>query len=361
MVTSGLSGAYNGGSLTVKVTIATFLGVACYNAIELCILIFVTFNRYRGLYFWSLLVAGIIGVVPYSIGYLIKFYDLIDSVWLSVTLITIGWWSMVTGQSVVLYSRLHLVQRDRVILRRVLALIIVNAIIFHIPTTVLTFGSNSESNHEFITAYSIMEKVQMTGFCVQELLLSTLYIVEAVKILRSSSDKGSRRIIYQLLGINFIFILMDIGLLTAAYANFYVIETTLKAMIYSVKLKLEFAVLGKLVRIVHSHSWNPEFNHGSDGLPDFVNGSLLTTDVTRAPMSGNGPPKPPWVLTDGSDRLDEELAYRRNRSQSSPSLHTMTSKNSVAVWRRPVSTDGIPGVLPSPTNSKSTNSSWLLP
>jgi hypothetical protein len=36
---------------------------------------------------------------------------------------TIGWWSMVTGQSIVLYSRLHLVVSNQRVLRRVLIMI----------------------------------------------------------------------------------------------------------------------------------------------------------------------------------------------------------------------------------------------
>lgn len=45
---------------------------------------------------------------------------------------------MVTGQSLVLYSRLHLVVRRK--LPWVLTMIIVNAVLLHGGTTVLVFG-----------------------------------------------------------------------------------------------------------------------------------------------------------------------------------------------------------------------------
>jgi hypothetical protein len=37
---------------------------------------------------------------------------------------------------------------------------------------------------------------------------------------------------------------MDIALLGVEFANLYIIEVTFKGVVYSIKLKLEFAVLG---------------------------------------------------------------------------------------------------------------------
>lgn len=362
----GLIGPYEGDSFATKVAIATFVGIAWYNAIELCVLVFVTFERYRGLYFWSLLVTGVAGVLPYSVGYLLKFFNLVDTVWLSIALSSVGWWCMVTGQSFVLYSRLHLVQQNRKILRRVLFVILADVVLLHVPTTVLTFGSNSSAGDKFISAYSIIERIQMTGFFIQELLLSTLYIIEAIKLLRLSSERGNRKLMLQLLSINLIFIVMDMGLLGAAYASLYAIETTLKATIYSIKLKLEFAVLGKLVRLVHGHSWNPNFSNGPNGLPDFVDASRLTTDVTRAPTSGNAPPKPPWELSDDLEVMvdgQQQDGSQKETSQTGASMHSGPWSTRVsgcsATSETPI--DVVPGVLPSPRNSRSNNPNWPLP
>lgn len=55
---------------------------------------------------------------------------------------------------------------------------------------------------------------------------------------------------YQLFAINVIIILMDITLLGVEFANLYIVESVLKGVIYSIKLKLEFVVLGKLVQFV---------------------------------------------------------------------------------------------------------------
>lgn len=90
----------------------------------------------------------------------------------------------------------------------------------------------------------------MIGFFIQETILSMIYIVETVKILRTSLQPGTRRTMKQLIIINAVIICMDLGLLGIECASLYILETLLKGIVYSVKLKLEFAILGKLVNFV---------------------------------------------------------------------------------------------------------------
>ncbi|KAJ5446806.1 hypothetical protein N7445_001627 [Penicillium cf. griseofulvum] len=251
----GISGALAEESDALQLILVAFIGLSCYNVAELVVLVPATFRRWRGLYFWSLLVTGVLGVVPYSIGFMMKFFTQTDSV-LSVTVLTIGWWMMVTGQSVVLYSRLHLVLRDERMLRRVLQLIVANVLLLHVPTTILTYGANIAHSGDiaWVKGYNVMEKIQLTGFTIQESLLSTLYVIETVKLLRLGADvtsrPDSRNIMYQLIGINCAIIAMDVLLLCLEYADYYAVQITLKGFVYSLKLKLEFAVLGRLVDLI---------------------------------------------------------------------------------------------------------------
>ncbi|KAL1961285.1 hypothetical protein VTO42DRAFT_13 [Malbranchea cinnamomea] len=359
---NGMTGAYEGNSLAMKVSIVTFVGVSWYNAIELCVLVFVTFTHYRGLYFYSLLISAVVGVVPYSVGFLIKFFEL-ATIWLSLVFLSVGWWVMITGQSFVLYSRLHLVLRDQVILRRILYMIIANVFILHVPTTILTFGSNSDKRDLFLKPYNVMEKIQMTGFGLQEFIISTLYIWETIKMLRLSPDKSNRKIMYQLISINVIFILMDLGLLACAYADLYVVETTLKATIYSVKLKLEFAVLGKLVHLVNASAWNPDFSTGPNGYPDFVDASRLTTDVTHAPPCANSPPKPPWSQDPLVDM--NEIEGPRQDSSNQPNVPSVNTSSWDTGPQAHTSTPDealhpldLTGVIPPVRNRKSESTRW---
>ncbi|KAF2707150.1 hypothetical protein K504DRAFT_483326 [Pleomassaria siparia CBS 279.74] len=269
----GISGGYTGDSLSLKIVIAFLIGLSLYNAIEVIVLILVTFNKYSGTYFWSLVVAGV-GIIPYSLSLLIKYFQLLDPNadvgYVAIVMLTVGWYAMITGQSFVLWSRLHLVTNSARIIKYARYMIIIDGLLLHSTTTVLTFGANSNDlsprvRERFIYGYSVMEKIQMVGFFLQELIISVIYIKETLRILKlSQSVKGDieavvnvkerdvRKTMWQLITINAMIIIMDVVLLSAEFANLYIIETTLKGAIYSIKLKLEFAVLGRLVQIVRN-------------------------------------------------------------------------------------------------------------
>ena len=289
----------------MQATFITLAAITWYNAIELIILIFITFRAYRGLYFWSIFISASIGLIPYSVGFLLNVFKL-SNPWLYCTILTVGWYCMVTGQAVVLYSRLHLVLRNRfIILRRVIEMICVNVVLLHLPTTILTYGANvvkKEDNphlyKQFKDGYQLMEKFQMSGFCVQEFIISGLYIWETSKLIRLDRDKIKTKIMYQLVSINLVIICMDLGLLLIEYINFYTFETMIKGVVYGIKLKLEFAVLGKLIHLVSWQNYRddsviihlPPPRHRQDttpsNAPDFVNSDLTRTEtVVTAPDS----------------------------------------------------------------------------
>ena len=167
---AGITGQYYDNPLAIKVVTAFFAGLAMYNALELMALVFFTFVRYKGLYFWSLLVASF-GIIPYSLGLLIKFFELTGrNQWISELLLTLGWWAMVTGQSVVLWSRLHLLligPRGTRILKLTKWMIIIDALILHIPNSTLNTGSNGifgPNITPYLRGFNVYEKVQMVGF-----------------------------------------------------------------------------------------------------------------------------------------------------------------------------------------------------
>ncbi|MCJ1334672.1 hypothetical protein MMC10_011384 [Thelotrema lepadinum] len=231
--------------------ISAFFAVAWYNVLELNISIFMTFKRRRGLYFWSLLVSSW-GIVFHELGFLLKLFQVTTSNYLSCTLITIGWWPMVTGQAIVLYSRLHLVVKEQWILKAVKIMIIWNAVTLHIPTTVFTFGSSSPAWASFLTGFDYMERIQMTIFCTQEFIISGIYLWATRRLLRPIYRGRTRSVMMQLICINVVIILMDVAMLTEEYENYYDVEAPMKGMVYSIKLKLEFAVLTQLMRLANS-------------------------------------------------------------------------------------------------------------
>jgi hypothetical protein len=207
----------------VTMVMSAFAALALYNVVELAFIIAFTFKRRKGLYFWSFVVATT-AIVPYTLGFMFKFSDVIPGTMVSITLIVVGWCGMVTGQSVVLYSRLHLIVRESSILCWVLGMIVVDAIVCHLPIVVLVYGSNSSNPGPFITPYSIYEKVQITVFFLQELIISCLYVFFTVKVLRPSGNiKGVaiRRAMTHLIYINVAVVFFDLTLLATEYIGQY--------------------------------------------------------------------------------------------------------------------------------------------
>jgi hypothetical protein len=98
-----------------------------------------------------------------------------------------------------------------------------------------------------------MEKIQVTAFCIQEFIISGLYIYATRQILKPGGTfqkKRTRQVMMHLIYVNVIVMLMDITLLGTEYANLYEIQITFKSALYSVKLRLEFAVLNQLRSLV---------------------------------------------------------------------------------------------------------------
>ena len=125
-----------GMNLPTAMTIAGFTAYAWFNTIELQVRIWSKFRRYTGLYFWSLLIASW-GCRIHPLGFLCLNFKLISETHICGILIGLSWWAMVTGQALVLYSRLYLVVRNKRKIRWVLVMIIVNFCILHIPTTTM--------------------------------------------------------------------------------------------------------------------------------------------------------------------------------------------------------------------------------
>lgn len=241
----------------ISIAIAVFIAIALYNFIELNVLIFGTFKIRRGLYFWSLVVATW-GVALWSLGYLVKNFRLADAPLVYCLLIPPGWCAMVTGQSLVLYSRLHLLLYNRTHLRLVLGMIIFDALVLHIPTIVIAVGATSSRTGivMWIGLYQVYEKIHVTVFFVQELLISSIYITASVGYFRLGSTLGKKTgsTMRRLILVNAMVIALDITILVLEFMGHYEIQTAYKGMAYSIKLKVEFGILNDLVRNAKSVS-----------------------------------------------------------------------------------------------------------
>ncbi|KAI5202654.1 hypothetical protein E4T39_04631 [Aureobasidium subglaciale] len=259
---NGITGGYKGENAIIIRAMLAFTAIAWYNAAELIILVLVVFKRYSGLYFWSLLITSI-SIIPYQVGAWLKQVGESDAMGM-IILSSIGWVVLVPGSSLVLYSRLHCITQNQKLLKGVLYMIIINAVVLTVPTNVLSLGSNSSKYRLFTTGYSVMEKIQMTAFTAQELIISSIYLIEVRRVLKVVDDGRFRKLMWELAAINAAIIILDVALLAVEYLGLYQIEVTLKGMCYSIKLKLEFGVLSKLVKIATARQGVYDLNTGTD-------------------------------------------------------------------------------------------------
>lgn len=283
---SGVTGGVDG-SLPILITMCAFLAISFYNMIELVVIIYTTFKLRSGLYFWSF-VAATTGFAPYGIGFTLKFFQLISIPWIPVAMVGIGLIGMVTGQSLVLYSRLHLIVRNAPRIRWVLYMIIFDAIVFHLPTMVMAFGADSSLSARFVPIFVVYDKIQLTVFFVQECIISGIYIYETVRLLAPTGEPVSasiRNLLKHLIIVNIFVLMLDSTVLAFGYSGYYQIQTTFKAAVYSVKLKVEFSVLNRLVGIVKNKA--------------LVLGDLGSGSTGAGTLVGQ-PPSDAWAGGDGS-------------------------------------------------------------
>lgn len=135
--------------------------------------------------------------------------------------------------------------------------------------------------------------------------------METIRILQVSLQDQTRHLMRQLVFINIVIIVMDTALLSIEYASLYLLETVTKGVCYSIKLKLEFAILSRLVKFVegadHSIGFitterSPKKEDGGE-IPDFIDVTRAVTDFTHAsrPSKTNSPRL-------GVDEMDIECA-----------------------------------------------------
>ncbi|KAJ5087167.1 hypothetical protein N7456_010783 [Penicillium angulare] len=227
------------------IEIVSMFSIGAYNALEVGLSIFNYFTHCRGLYYWSMQVASW-GILLHGIPAQIRFLSEASNLSMEIPFI-IGWYAMVTGQAVVLYSRLQLIVSEKLLLRYILLMIIINAMILHIPMTVLFFGVN-QGITRLNRAANIYDRIQVTGFFLQDLVICAIYIHEARRALQPVLEvrgREGRKVIIHLIIVNVIVMILNIILLILEFKAHYLV-VSFKTVVYSIKLKLEFAILTRL-------------------------------------------------------------------------------------------------------------------
>jgi hypothetical protein len=247
---------------TVYCLVASFFAVSLWLALELTVQVYTTFKRRTGLYFWSILIVAC-GIAFHTVGLLLKLLVPGANVIFATVLAKVGWIMDTTGFAVVLYSRLHLVVQSQKTLRLVLAMIIVDAVLFHTPIIVFLMGQTIHKDWDpYVTPF---EYTQVVGFSIQETIISCIYILRTTKFLKSGYSNQLRKVTTMLIAVQVLVVLMDIALLIIDCIGMFTLKAVLHPFAYGVKLKIEFAVLNLLLNLVKHGGTAGNFFGAPDG------------------------------------------------------------------------------------------------
>jgi hypothetical protein len=171
-----------------------------------------------------------------------------------------------------------------------------------------------------------MEKIQVTGFFLQETIISGLYIFETRRLLKPAQTFQKdqiRRVMSHLIYINIFIIILDIIVLVTEYAGLFDIQVTFKGAVYSVKLRMEFAVLNELMRVASggarskSVEWLSSYGNGTN------RGEVALDTFDSTGGRGGGASK-----TGGTDGLGYSYSAGKGASSQYPTT-TDSDKSSV--------------------------------
>jgi archaellum component FlaF (FlaF/FlaG flagellin family) len=231
-------------------------------------------------------------------------------------LMPLGWVIMVPGQSMILYSRLHLISPNLGLLRFIFWSIIVSAVMLCPPTATLSLRQYTKHPEPYTRGYIYMEKIQMTYFSIQEVFISCVYLWEMRKVMRVILDGKARKWMWQLVAMNIVLLILDVALLVMEYLNLYMIQTTFKGFLYSVKLKLEFAVLSQIVRVIQAsnRSSTSAFAITLDEESDGTSNKAMSSVVSDVEIVQDNVP-PEWRLSIGTCTIVSPVPIKTTRNE----------------------------------------------
>ena len=291
----------------VKVTTGAFVGMTMFLVVEVNVLIHRAFKKRRGLYFWSMQL-GSLGVFFGTLGLILKNFGgrRTDSIWPLYVLFANGGWAIhMTAQSLVLYSRLHLVVQNQKIQRYVFRMILSTVFTFVIPTIAFSFPAYNTWDHEMSSVWSprilIVVRFTQIGYTITESIISGLYIWSLLRLMKFKSNVRSRRVMTDLIYVNVVAIAFDILTVGLVFTNQNGVAFPVQEFSYIFKLRLEFVVLNQLmdlaargIRREHfrrnryylpANQGNRHFhcNDSSQEMNDFHRGPAIDNDLPKGP------------------------------------------------------------------------------
>ncbi|KAL4792611.1 hypothetical protein BDV19DRAFT_247706 [Aspergillus venezuelensis] len=249
------------------------LSIAAYNVFEILFWIFGTFQRRQGLYFGSILVSTI-ALIGYIVAVFLRIFRP-DGGTIGGYIWALSYPALMTAQILVLYSRLYLVlPHNPRILRGVLIIIIVTSFL-SVPVQLAIQLSLAASQMQLDHAQFLTERVVFTMAFAREVIICFIYMIQAYRnlqpIILAKGSTGKQVLIYLII-VQGAVVVLDIGFIAQIYLSLGGTVTGYGAVLYSLKLKMEFGVLNALVTLLRSPV---VLVHSSAGEQSMVENSIL--------------------------------------------------------------------------------------
>ncbi|KAE8151647.1 hypothetical protein BDV25DRAFT_171301 [Aspergillus avenaceus] len=249
-----------GGESLSKTVSMALISVTMYNALELVVICLLTFKQRKGCYFWSLL-TGSLSILLAGITYCIRRNWLGANKYVVRICVMVAWCGVYTSNLLVLWSRLHLVMQKRRTLQYILWSIIIGSAGCFIPETALFLGVLTPGSHRqrFRVGLIVMNMLIFVIFTSIEVVIAGLYMKETIQLLRLRSHHHNRRLLLQVLGLNILLVAIAITMIVLEFGTCSPNQMVVGPLAYGIKLKLEYVILGRLVKIARPY----QFDSGS--------------------------------------------------------------------------------------------------
>jgi hypothetical protein len=306
--------------------IASFCAVAYWMSIEIIVLVYITFKRHSGLYFWSIIV-NTVGIILQTTGFILLRFRNDWPEPLSFTLSKVGWAMNVSTFSLVLWSRLHLVVRDSRVLNRVLVMIIINGVLCLSSSAIFEFGlSRSKYQTMFALSTNIIERVQQAIYTVQETIISFLYIYYITQFLGGVHALFRNKVTCLLVCVQILAVVLDAALSFTVYTDRFILRCAIHPFLYTVKLKLEFIVLNQLQtffkRDIGTSNLRDANSHNPLPLVEQISLPPSKTNVVTMPGTTMAPKCPSLSFSTTEPLGNKVIQQRKGRHTSNQTLQS---------------------------------------
>ena len=232
-----------------------FLALTFWLILDINVGIYRVFRKKQGLYYWSLII-GTWACALSTIGNVLKNLtpQYGPKIWPFWTLLINGGWSLyATAECIVLYSRLHLVNRSPKVQRQILWFIIVGSFLLILPNWISIFPAYDVNSTKVSSIWSprqaIVDRTSQLGFTVIESTISAIYLWSLAKLLRVKSTVRQRVVMRDLIRVNIIVIAFDLVVTILIFLNQTNLSYSIQDFTYALKFKLEFVVLNQLMAV----------------------------------------------------------------------------------------------------------------